>query len=442
MISMSEPKSYLPADPGEPPPSSADPTVSDAPSSGVPPTNASDVPNDPPSPADWDEDLYQATCDILAQPQQVAPAWLGMGCLVVSLLLFVLAFLLESDFSKIAYIIPVLFLHEAGHFLGMQLFGYRNIRMFFIPFFGAAVSGDKHAAPVWQQVVVLLLGPLPGIVLGLVLQILYRPEPDHPLTTWIFWLLAINLFNLLPVVPFDGGRIVDVLLFCRRPILTAGFRVVAVLAIFGLAYLGTSVCLMFLGVMMLLSVPAAYRKARHERIFANHTLNMPEKMEELEESQRRDLFGWAMLLHPWDRTPVALAGDMRALHENIVSRRPGLMLWGVLLLLYLGSIGLGVASLFVISADNIAHEQRYRAELREEFAQTMQEIGQMKKEKKSKEEIEQRWQQFFAQWKKAPINRREIVLRSLLRLPEGEAKQYLLRLLMEDKPLKEPQEKQ
>ena len=89
-----------------------------------------------------------------------------MGCLILSLVLFALSFYSSTDAAKLAILIPVLLLHELGHFAGMRLFGYRNVQMFFVPFLGAAVSGRKHAAPVWQQVVVLLLGPLPGLLVA------------------------------------------------------------------------------------------------------------------------------------------------------------------------------------------------------------------------------------------------------------------------------------
>lgn len=38
-------------------------------------------------------------------------------------------------------LLPVLLFHEAGHYLAMKIFGYRNLKMFFIPLFGAAVTG-------------------------------------------------------------------------------------------------------------------------------------------------------------------------------------------------------------------------------------------------------------------------------------------------------------
>jgi len=116
----------------------------------------------------------------------------------VSLALFVGAFLISMELEWLLFIVPVLFFHEAGHWLGMRLFGYRNVRMFFIPFFGAAVSGTKHAAPAWQQAVVLLLGPLPGIAIGLALQAIFAPDIDSRLGKLVFTLVILNGINLAP----------------------------------------------------------------------------------------------------------------------------------------------------------------------------------------------------------------------------------------------------
>jgi Zn-dependent protease len=64
------------------------------------------------------------------------------------------------------WLVPVLFLHEAGHWVAMRLFKYRNLRMFFIPMFGAAVMGRHWNVPGWKKALVSLAGPLSGIILG------------------------------------------------------------------------------------------------------------------------------------------------------------------------------------------------------------------------------------------------------------------------------------
>jgi hypothetical protein len=110
----------------------------------------------------------------------------------------------------------VILLHEAGHWLGMRLFGYRDVSMLFIPLFGGAVAGRSEGVPGWQRAVVSLLGPAPGLLAGAGCAVVYG------FTEGEFWLrlaevlLVVNAFNLLPFQPLDGGRLLSEVLFCRN----------------------------------------------------------------------------------------------------------------------------------------------------------------------------------------------------------------------------------
>ena len=96
--------------------------------------------------------------------------WSAALVLIVSLALFIFVRQQQSASSQgLVVLLGVLLLHESGHYLGMRLFGYRDVRMFFIPFFGAAVSGKRGAVAPWKEGVVLLLGPLPGIAVAFAL---------------------------------------------------------------------------------------------------------------------------------------------------------------------------------------------------------------------------------------------------------------------------------
>jgi Zn-dependent protease len=313
------------------------------------------VPQEPPG---WNEELYQASTQLLVEPEASRSPWAGLGCLLLSLGLFVLSFFASLGLEALAFIIPVLFFHEAGHWVGMRLFGYRNVRMFFIPFFGAAVAGTKHAAPAWQQAVVLLLGPLPGIVLGLGLYLLLSPGPDDFLGKLALWLVILNGINLAPLVPLDGGRLLDVLLFSRRPWLAVAFRLLAVAGLAVFAWRSGSWILGLLAAGVLLSTPSRYQRARRERLFADNPQQFPEDLEQLDDAQKRDLFGWARLLNRGDGDPASLAGEMRTLHENMVTRQPGLLLWVLFIALYLGGIAGTIAGGVSMIPQTAAHSRR------------------------------------------------------------------------------------
>jgi len=125
-------------------------------------------------------------------------------------------------------------LHEAGHWVPMKLFRYKGVPPVFIPFTGATERGRKLHAPAWQQLVVLLGGPLPGLIAGLAMLAHGYFEPDTPV-----WLLdaagmavALNALHLLPVLPMDGGKVIDLLVFRDLPMLRPFFTVTASLSAF------------------------------------------------------------------------------------------------------------------------------------------------------------------------------------------------------------------
>src|SRR5437764_1045470 len=99
---------------------------------------------------------------VAARPTASGGAWL-----VVSLVAFAAIELAQSrSIAKLILLVAVLLFHELGHFVGMVGLGYRDVRMFFLPLFGAAVSGRRGGGSQTREAIVLLLGPVPGIGFG------------------------------------------------------------------------------------------------------------------------------------------------------------------------------------------------------------------------------------------------------------------------------------
>lgn len=130
---------------------------------------------------------------------------------LITLVLFSFSFGFLINFKTILILIVVIFFHELGHFLGMLMFGQRNSRILFIPFIGAATLGMDKNITAHQRMVIYFLGPIPGIILGLL--ILFTPAGYNALLSQMaVTLLFINYFNLLPIMPLDGGQIVNLFL--------------------------------------------------------------------------------------------------------------------------------------------------------------------------------------------------------------------------------------
>ena len=132
--------------------------------------------------------------------------------LLFSLIISLFAWYLGFGWKIGLFIVAVLLIHEGGHAIAMRLFGYRNIFMIFLPMLGAVVTGKVQDLPAWKRAVILLAGPVPGLLFGMF--ILLQP---HALARtddmYLFALTAfiLNLFNLVPLKPLDGGQLLELL---------------------------------------------------------------------------------------------------------------------------------------------------------------------------------------------------------------------------------------
>lgn len=161
-------------------------------------------------------------------------------------------------------IMGVLLFHEFGHALAMRAVGYRGLSVLVLPFLGAVAVGRKDDAGPWQKLAVLLAGPLPGLLLSVVCLRLGMQDPEG--RAWLITLggatLGINLFNLLPFTPLDGGRIVEIFLLARRPRLRFVFFAASVAALVAIGVALEAKALAGAGLVLALGVPAAWKRAR------------------------------------------------------------------------------------------------------------------------------------------------------------------------------------
>src|SRR5688572_17778975 len=188
------------------------------------------VPPFPPPPPPTPEATATAYPDVfveLDKLQHKQGSWVnGVLLLVVSLVAFGAVGFTQWKWSwkMLALVVAVLLFHELGHYAAMRLFGYRNLKMLFIPFFGAAVIGRHYNVAGWKKAVVSLMGPVPGILLGIAVGVAGMVMGKPALYPAAGILLALNAFNLLPVLPLDGGWVMHTLYFSRSTVLDVIFR--------------------------------------------------------------------------------------------------------------------------------------------------------------------------------------------------------------------------
>jgi len=134
---------------------------------------------------------------------------------LISLTLYiVLGYYVFNSFSILILITAIVIIHEMGHFLAMKAFRYKDLGIFFIPLLGAYVSGSKREVSQWQSAIILLAGPLPGIIFGLIFYVLAESNPYLNIANISFYTIGnlfvfLNLLNLFPVYPLDGGQLLN-----------------------------------------------------------------------------------------------------------------------------------------------------------------------------------------------------------------------------------------
>ncbi len=110
-------------------------------------------------------------------------------------------------------IILQLFVHEYGHVHAMRKTGMRVRGMYFVPFLGAIAVTDDSFRSQRQAAYVALSGPIWGGAFSLLPAALFLWTREPMFAAITAWWAFINLFNLLPIAPLDGGRVMKAFAF-------------------------------------------------------------------------------------------------------------------------------------------------------------------------------------------------------------------------------------
>lgn len=170
---------------------------------------------------------------------------------IISLLTYILIYYaLFRDIRSILLLVLVILVHEAGHFLAMKKMGYRDLQVFFIPFFGAVVSGQSKIASAFQRAIMILAGPLPGIFIGLLMFAFSSYFDLDYLRLPAFLFLILNAINLLPISPLDGGQFLKILYPSSNRIIQTVFSMIMIIIITWLAFRMRNYLLLIIDVLL------------------------------------------------------------------------------------------------------------------------------------------------------------------------------------------------
>ena len=123
-----------------------------------------------------------------------------------SMLVSVAAYSLIWGWTFALGFVLLLLVHEMGHVIQLRREGIEASAPMFIPFLGAVVAAKSLGDDAAAEARVGLAGPVLGSIGAALLIPVWLVTDNDFWQALAFTGLFLNLFNLLPVVPLDGGR--------------------------------------------------------------------------------------------------------------------------------------------------------------------------------------------------------------------------------------------
>lgn len=126
-------------------------------------------------------------------------------------------------FREMTMVFTIVFIHELGHAVAASFFKWNIKKIELLPFGGVAEVDHVDAHPFREEAIVILFGPLQHVFLITLsyffLVFPFWTEADHRLFVWHN--IVILSFNLLPILPLDGGRLMQLYFLYRFPYVKA-----------------------------------------------------------------------------------------------------------------------------------------------------------------------------------------------------------------------------
>jgi membrane-associated protease RseP (regulator of RpoE activity) len=168
-----------------------------------------------------------------------------------------------------------------GHYAFMKLYKYENVRMLFIPLMGAFVQGTKDKYSQKQSFIVVSAGPFPGLYIGIVLLILSSIYKLDWLVELSFLFLFLNIINLLPIDPLDGGQLFKLMVNRKRDLFLLIFALLSSLTLIGFGFLINSWLMVVFGFFMAIKIRSIQRNYIIRKKLDEQNVNYVSTYEEL-----------------------------------------------------------------------------------------------------------------------------------------------------------------
>ncbi len=166
---------------------------------------------------------------------------------------------MTGNFKNFIIFSAIIIVHETGHIVGAWIFKWKIDKVILLPFGGITIFKENIDKSLKQELIIALLGPLFQILFYLIFK-------DN--ATFNHYNMAILLFNLLPIYPLDGSKILNIFFnelvsFKKSHILTI---VVSEITLFFLLF-KTRINLLLLLILFFLIVEIVKEFVKHKYYF-------------------------------------------------------------------------------------------------------------------------------------------------------------------------------
>lgn len=167
--------------------------------------------------------------------------------------LFAIICITNGLFKDFIYIMFIILFHEIGHIIVSQLYKWNIKKIVVLPFGGITIFECLINTSLKQELLVTLAGPL--------FQTLLFAISDSKFTFYNYSLL---LFNLIPIIPLDGSKLLNILLnklfsFSNSQIIN---NIVSILLIIVLFILSNSLIELMIIILLTLKVIEMIKKRK------------------------------------------------------------------------------------------------------------------------------------------------------------------------------------
>ena len=124
------------------------------------------------------------------------------------LIIFILLSIITGTFVQLFILLFIVVIHELGHYLAAIFYNWRIHSIVLWVFGGVMKTEELGNKSIKEDIIVTVAGPLQHIVILFLISSFSFLLPDTVVQMALQFNLIIFLFNLLPIYPLDGGKLV------------------------------------------------------------------------------------------------------------------------------------------------------------------------------------------------------------------------------------------